>query len=313
MVDWREARREARSAKSFVWLSYERVDCVGLITFNVPERMNPWGAGMSSEVSRALSLADSDDEVRAVVITGAGRAFCSGLDLGGGPLGHQAVTEYYAEGGLEEDAESREASPEEVVHPYSINKPVIAAINGAALGIGLSYPMLCDVRIVAEDAKLAFLFTKRGLVPELAAHMLVTRAAGLSNAADLLMSGRMFDGKEAARIGLASMAVPKDQVLSVAMEKARSYADAAPASVAFVKRLFWEVVRRPMSMPEVQQIEEDVFSFVGKLPDFKEGIASFVEKRKPVWKISTSNDLPRDLLDPLGKNVDGATVATSKL
>merc|ERR1712216_183820 len=126
-------------------------------------------------------------------------------------------------------------------------------------GIGLSYPMLCDVRIVAEDAKLSFMFTRRGLVPELAAHMLVQRVAGLSNAADLLMSGRMFDGKEAARIGLASIAVPKEQVLPLAMEKARGYADAAPASVAFVKKLVWEAAmqRTPMSMQRVAEIEGD--------------------------------------------------------
>jgi len=157
--------------------------------------------------------------------------------------------------------------------------------------------MLCDVRIVAEDAKLSFMFTKRGLVPELAAHLLVPRVVGLSHGADLLMSGRMFRGEEAARIGLASEAVPRDKVFAVAMEKARSYAHAAPASVAFVKKLVWEAARTPMSMPEVQEAEGRMFSYLGKQPDFKEGIASFVERRTPQWKMST-NKLPADLLDP---------------
>merc|ERR1711920_56058 len=103
--------------------------------------------------------------------------------------------------------------------------------------------------------------------------------------------------------GLASIAVPRDQVLTVAMEKARSYADAAPASVAFVKKLVWECARTPMSMPQVQEVEGDMFSFLGKLPDFKEGIASFVERRKPEWKTSVSHDLPQNLLNPLGKTL----------
>lgn len=271
---------------------------------------------MSDEMHRVLEIADNDDSVRSVVITGAGKSFCSGLDLGPGPGGADAVKDFYGGDGHDEANKKKKEEVEAGDHhhllPHMLKKPVIAAINGSALGIGLSYPMLADVRIVAEDAKLAFLFTKRGLVPELGAHLVVTRVCGMSNAADLLMSGRVFDGKEAARIGLASVAVPADQVLAVAMEKARTYADAAPASVAFVKKLVWAAATTPMTWSEVSKTEDDIFAWVGKKPDFPEGIASFVERRKPAWKVSLNNDLPADLLDPLGTKAK-STTATSKL
>ncbi len=257
---------------------YEKVDTTALITFNRAEKMNTWNATVAAELGQCLEEADRDDSVRAVVLTGAGRAFCAGADLERG-----GDTFAGREAGGEEEAAHR------IVHPCDINKPVIAAINGAAVGVGMTYPMLCDIRFAAEDAKMGFVFTRRGMMPELAAHLLVQRVAGFSNAADVLMSGRIFLGAEAARLGIVSAALPGDQVLEAAMEKAREYRLAAPASVAITKRLLWKGL--DASMPDMLALENTLFAWLGNQVDAREGILSFVEKRDPEWKLS-AGDIP---------------------
>ncbi|HIG41976.1 MAG: enoyl-CoA hydratase-related protein [bacterium] len=268
---------------------YEVTDSVALVTLNRPERMNAWNSTVASELSLALRYANEDDGVRAVVITGAGRAFCAGADLekGGDTFSGRS------------DDGSRAAISENVgrdvtnVHPYEINKPVIAAINGAAVGVGMTYPMLCDIRIAAEDAKMGFVFTRRGMIPELASHLLVQRVAGFSNAADLLLSGRIFLGTEAEELGIVSKALPRDEVLNYAMDKAADYVNAAPASVAITKKLLWQGL--DSSMSTMLKKEGPLFAWVGNQADAKEGILSFVEKRTPEWSLSAVNDLPDSL------------------
>ena len=255
---------------------------VAIITLNRPERMNAWNAQMASELSVALRAANTDDDVRAVVITGAGRAFCAGADLGTG-------------GGTFAGREGRAAPAVEPILPWELDKPVIAAINGAAVGVGITYPMMCDIRFVAEDAKIQFAFVRRGVIPELASHVIVARVAGLSNAADLLLSGRMILGGEAAAMGLASEALPRDQVLPRALERARDIAaNTAPVSVAISKRLLWEGLTS--SVPEMREREGRLFTWTGNQPDAKEGVVSFLEKRAPAWQLSVARDTPREML-----------------
>ena len=269
-------------------MSYETIlvsveDRVATITLNRPERMNAWTGQLAAEVSAALRAANDDDGVRAVVITGAGRAFCAGADLGGG-------------GGTFAGREGRRAPEQPPILPYEIDKPVIAAINGAAVGVGITYPMMCDVRIVAEDAKIQFAFVRRGVIPELASHVIVARVAGLSNAADLLLSGRMILGREAAAMGLASESLPRDQVLPRALERAKDIAaNTAPVSVAIAKRLLWEGLTS--SVQQMREREGKLFTWAGNQPDSKEGVLSFLEKRAPSWKLSTKRDTPRELLE----------------
>jgi enoyl-CoA hydratase/carnithine racemase len=144
---------------------------------------------------------------------------------------------------------------------------------------------------VAEDAKLCFAFVRRGVIPELASHVIVARVAGLSNAADLLLSGRTFRGSEAAELGLATKALPADEVLPAALELARDIAvNAAPASVAIAKRLLWDGLT--MSVPEMLAKEGPLFAWAGNQPDAREGVVSFLEKRDPQWKLSATKDLP---------------------
>lgn len=258
---------------------------VATITLNRPERMNAWNAEMASALSHTLTECDENDAVRVMVLTGAGRAFCAGADLGGGEKTFS---------GRDTGAARRtpEARP---VYPFMLNKPVIAAINGHAVGVGITYPMTCDIRIVAEDAKIAFAFVRRGMIPELASHSLLTRVIGLSNAADLLLSGRTITGREAVELGLASKALPAADVLPAALERARDIAvNAAPVSVAITKKLLWEGMT--MGMADMMRKENKLFAWAGNQADAGEGIKAFVEKRSPEWTLSVSRDMPTDLL-----------------
>lgn len=265
-------------------IRFERQDAVAILTLNRPDRLNAWTDGMALELSHALGVCNSDDGVRVVVLTGAGRAFCAGADLAGGGDTF---------GDFVERRES-EREPRSMLFPWQLDKPVIAAINGHAIGVGITYPMMCDIRFVAEDAKIQFAFVRRGILPELASHTIVARVAGLSNAADLLFSGRMILGREAAAIGIASAALPTDEVLPVALERAHDMArNAAPMSVAISKRLLWDGIT--LSVADMKRREDRLFAWLSGRPDAREGIVSFIEKRPPEWKLSVANDKPDEL------------------
>lgn len=264
----------------FETILYERDGATAVVTLNRPEKMNAWNAQVAAELSGALREANDDDTVRAVVLTGAGRAFCAGADLERGG-------DTFA--GRESGDGSDEGRSLENLHPYEIGKPVIAAINGPAVGVGMTYPMLCDIRIAAENAKMGFVFTRRGMIPELASHLLVQRVAGFSAAADLLLSGRIFLGSEAASLGLVSEALPADKVLDAALAKAADYVNTAPASVAITKKLLWEGLSS--SMNDMLKREGPLFAWAGNQPDAREGVVSFVEKRTPEWQ-GSARDVP---------------------
>ena len=267
---------------SYETLLYEVSEHVATITFNRPEKMNTWNAQVASEISEAMLKANTDDEVRAIVLTGAGRAFCAGADLEGG--GDTFANR--DEGGGRKSDEGRNTRN---VYPNEIDKPVIAAINGAAVGVGMTYPMLCDIRLASEGAKMGFVFTRRGMMPELAAHLIVQRVAGLSNAADILLSGRIFTSEEALEMGIVSKVFPKDQLLDAAHEMAKDYANTAPASVAITKHLLWQGL--DSSPKKMMEAEGPSFAWLGNQPDAKEGIMSFLEKRAPAWELS-AQDVP---------------------
>jgi enoyl-CoA hydratase/carnithine racemase len=258
----------------------ERRDSSAVVTLNRPERLNAWNPTLARELGAALTAADEDDAVRAIVLTGAGRAFCAGADLTAGADTFDDESN--------PDRMTGDSNP--VVLPYRLRKPVIAAINGAAVGVGITYPLLADLRIVAEDAKIQFAFVRRGMLPELASHAILPRVVGFSNAADLLMSGRMISGREAVELGLASVAVPAERVLDVALERAAEYALAAPVSVAAAKRLLWENLLGDIDA--TLRVEEPVFAWFGRQPDAHEGIVSFLEKRPPRWTMSPHRDFP---------------------
>ncbi|HZT66847.1 MAG TPA: enoyl-CoA hydratase-related protein [Acidimicrobiales bacterium] len=256
---------------------YEVDDGVALVTLNRPEKLNAMTAQMGAEMDDAMAEADEDDDVRVVVVTGAGRGFCAGADLGAGGR--------FGAGWGKANPELRRKLP------MDVRKPVIAAINGPAVGAGLTWPLQADVRYVAEDAKLAFAFVRRGVSPELASHVILARVAGLSRAAELLLSGRTLTGKEAVEYGVATKSFPADQVLPEALALARDIAtNAAPLAVAISKRLLWEGVG--IDLDQWRKREGKLFAFTTSTPDAKEGTMAFLEKRAPQWAGRVSQDLP---------------------
>ncbi|HWE54878.1 MAG TPA: enoyl-CoA hydratase-related protein [Acidimicrobiales bacterium] len=256
---------------------YEVTGGVAVVTLNRPDKLNAMTAQMGAELDDAMAEADGDDGVRAVIVTGAGRAFCAGADLGSGQAfgaGWGSTTKKFRR-----------------MAPMEVRKPVIAAINGHAIGVGLTWPLQADVRFVADDAKLAFAFVRRGVVPELASHVILPSLTGLSRAADLLMSGRTFSGRDAAEYGVAAQALPADQVLPAAMEMAADIAaNTAPLSVAISKRLLWKGVGADLAQFRME--EGRWLAFTTSVADSREGTMSFMEKRSPQWSGRISTDLP---------------------
>jgi len=250
---------------------------VALVTLNRPARRNAWTLTLATELSQALALCDADEDVRAVVVTGAGDAFSVGADLSSGDIA--------APGG----APSR--VPSEVgMMPPEVRKPVVAAINGHAVGAGMTFPLLCDIRLVAEDAKVGFPFVRRGVVAEMGGHWNLLRAAGLTVAADLLLTGRLLSGREAADLRVCTRALPADDVLPEALRTARDIAvHVAPAAAAASKRLLWESLQMPSA--EALRREGEVFAALAASPDAREGVESFLQKRVPEWS-SSPGDAP---------------------
>ena len=258
-------------------------DGVATITLNRPERSNAFHFALGAELEHAYARCDEEDDIRAVILTGAGKAFCVGADMGGGEKTFDDV-----------DSARRAAEPKaggRRLAAWQVRKPVVAAIHGHAVGVGLTLALQCDLRFVAREAKLAFAFVRRGIIPELGSHAILPRVVGFSRAAAQLLSGRTFKGEEAAALGLASEAMASDEVVPRAREWARDIAvNAAPASVAIVKRLLWEGVTE--TPRETMAKERQLLAWAGKQPDAAEGVRSFLERRAPQWKLRASRDLP---------------------
>jgi enoyl-CoA hydratase/carnithine racemase len=248
----------------------ETADGVAVVTFNRPEKLNTFTGRMGDELGRAYAACDADDAVRAVVVTGAGGAFCAGADMEPGGDTFAAPT-------------SEEFSASPVSPPaWDVRKPVIAAMNGHAIGIGLTLAMQCDLRFVAEDAKLGFVHVRRGVLPDAHAHWTVPRTVGFGRAADLFLTGRTFSGREAAELGLANRALAADDVLPAAVDVARDIAvHTAPMSVGLSKRLLW--ASPALDREEIGYLETEYHRLVMGTPDAREGVLAWLERRDPRW------------------------------
>ena len=279
-------------ATAYETIRFEVDDRIATVTLDRPDRMNAWNDQLAGELSAAMRRCDEDDGIRAVIVTGAGRAFCAGAEMAASGDTF-ARRERDPEAVRREDwlrERARERGGYAGLFPFEIRKPVFAAINGHAIGVGITYPMTCDVRFVAEDAKIQFAFTRRGVLPELWSHLIVPRVAGLSNASDLLLTGRMISGREFAQMGLASAALPADQVLAATRERAREVLAAAPVSVALAKRLLWRGLGGDFH--ELGREEVRLFNWTSQQPDAREGVLAYFEKRPPDWKLSVARDTP---------------------
>jgi enoyl-CoA hydratase/carnithine racemase len=264
---------------------YEDVDFeleggVAVIRLNRPEQLNTFTGRMGVELADAYRRCDEDDAVRAVVLTGAGTAFCAGADMSAGE-------ETFAR------PDGADFSAAAVAVPaWEVRKPVIAALNGHAIGLGLTLALQCDLRIVAEEGKYGIVQVRRGVMPDAYAHWTLPRLVGLERAADLLLTGRKIGGREAAEIGLASRCVLADQVLDAALEIAREIAvHTAPLSVAITKRLLWESPN--LTREQVEQRETALHHVLMGAPDAGEGVLAWLERRAPRWTSSVRRDWPR--------------------
>lgn len=261
---------------------------VALITLNRPDRMNAWTWTMAAELASAFKDLDEDDACRAIVVTGAGKAFCAGADLGGGKGTFSGESD--AMGGSSDVQAVMSAK-----RPWLLSTPIIGAINGAAVGAGFTMPIHWDLRVAAEDAKLGFVFNRRGIMPDADLLWLVPRLIGAAAAMDVLLTGRIFSGREALELGLVHRCVPKDEVLDTALELARDIAaNTGPISAAITKRVLWEFLTEPDRVA-ARERQEALFFWTGRKEDAAEGVMAFLERRDPEWKLSKTTDYPEDL------------------
>lgn len=264
---------------SYTDILFSAADGIATITLNRPAERNAFSGPMGVDLGRAYSECDQNDDIRAVVLTGAGDTFCVGADFSGDsdPFAKQDEQSFSA-AGVEPPA-------------FAIRKPVIAAVNGHAVGIGLTLPMQCDIRIFAREGKYGFLHVRRGVLPDAYAHWTVPRAIGFARTTELFLTGRRLTGDEALAFGLAGRVVPAAEVLATAMDIARDIAaNTAPLSVALCKRLLWE--SHALTREEVGRKETALHHIVMGQPDALEGVMAFLERRAPDWKLRVSRDWP---------------------
>lgn len=270
---------------------YSVANRVATITLNRPDKLNAWTALMEKEVRSAMENAEGDEDVRVIVLTGAGRGFCAGADMSLlSAVAEHGVVNQAREGQSPEDqnreAALRDGVPLDFQKRYSyfpaIGKPVIAAINGPVVGLGLVITLYCDLRLASDAARFSTTFARRGLVAEYGMAWMLPRIVGIANALDLLFSARTIDAAEALRIGLVNRILPQESFLEKVHEYARELAaTVSPRSLRIIKRQVYEAMFQPLSEAFDVSVNEMMASF--KTEDFKEGVAHFVEKRPPAF------------------------------
>ncbi len=279
---------------------------VATITLNRPDKMNAFTGRMMSELIAAFDETDADDDVRAVIVTGAGRAFCAGADLSEGaktfdyearddanstragqssPTRQDGTTDYTHEA-------VRDGGGRVTLRIFESLKPVISAVNGAAVGVGVTMQLPMDIRIASTDARFGFVFARRGIVPEAASSWFLPRLVGIAQAMEWCATGRVFGAEEALAGRLVSRVVPPDQLMETANAIAREIADnTAPVSVTLTRQMLWRMLGADHPM-EAHKIDSRAIWARGRQGDAKEGVMSFLEKRQPAYPDRVSADLP---------------------
>jgi enoyl-CoA hydratase/carnithine racemase len=269
-------------------IRYEVRDGVATITLHRPDKLNAFTTTMLHELIDAFDRADADDAVRAVIVTGSGRAFCAGADLSGGS---GAFDHAHAKKPLSIE-EHRDGGGLLTLRIFESKKPVIAAINGPAVGVGITMTLPMDVRIAATGAKIGFVFARRGIVPEACSSWFLPRIVGISRAAEWVYTGRVFDAEEARAAGLVSKVVAPDAVVDTARALAREIADNTSAmSVALSRQLLWRMLGADHPM-EAHKADSRCIYWMGQSADAHEGVAAFLEKRPPKFTLRPSTDMP---------------------
>jgi len=261
---------------------YDVSDHIAAVTLNRPDKLNAWTMRMSAEVRHAMIQADRDPAVRVIIVTGAGKGYCAGADMN--MLQGLQSSGSVEGGGSDLDVEFADSVPHafrgEYSFPLGLGKPVIAAVNGVAAGLGLSYMLYYDLRIASDRARFGTVFSRRGLVAEHGSSWLLPRLIGMHNACDLLFSGRIIEAQEALAMGLVNRVVAHDDLMSTARDIATEMATlCSPRSIRIMKRQLYGDLFTDLGHSMHEADREMVASFTTE--DFKEGVASFVQRRKP--------------------------------
>ena len=279
-------------------IKYEVDEQILTITLNRPDKLNAFNGTMQQELIDAFDAADKDDNVRAIIVTGAGRGFCAGADLSSGANtfdrdARRGPVKRLADGKVDySDAQVRDGGGQVTLRIFKCLKPVIAAVNGPAVGIGVTMQLAMDIRIASEAARFGFVFSQRGIVPEAASSWFLPRIVGIAQALDWCYAGRVFGAEEALKGGLVSRVVAPAELIATARAIARSYCEKTSAvSIAVIRQMMWRMLGASHPM-EAHRIDSRAMYHRGRGADVKEGIASFLEKRPPHFTDTVSGHMP---------------------
>ena len=275
------------SGENYNTILYDVEDGILTITLNRPEALNAFTREMHAEMIDACDRADADDNIKAIIVTGAGRGFCAGADLSGGSSTFDADARADRESGLQPDG-----GGVLTLRLYDLNKPIIAAINGAAVGVGVTMTLAMDIRLASEHAKFGFVFARRGIVPEACSSYFLPRVVGISQALEWCYKGNVFPAQEAHAGGLVKEVVPADELLARARAIAEEIRDnTAPVSVTLVRHMMWKMLNANHPM-DAHKIDSRGIYHRGRSADAKEGVSSFLEKRDAEFPMSVANEMP---------------------
>jgi enoyl-CoA hydratase/carnithine racemase len=270
----------------FNTIIYEIEERIATVTLNRPDRLNAWTVEMKNELIEAFDMADKDDEVRVIIVTGAGRGFCAGADLGGG-TGSPGREAEPSSGGV-----PRDTAGQFTLKVFENTKPVIAAINGPAVGVGTTMVLPMDIRIASDQARMGLVFNRRGMVPEGACTWFLPRLVGIAQASEWIMSGRVFSAQEALNGGLVSRIVSPEELIPTVRELAMEIIENTSAvSVALSRQMLWRLQGADHPM-EAHIVESQALFYMMQSKDLQEGIMSFLQKRPPEFSMKPSEDMP---------------------
>ncbi|MBI1185786.1 MAG: enoyl-CoA hydratase [Alphaproteobacteria bacterium] len=282
------------AGKTFETVTLEVADKIATLTLNRPDKLNAFTGQMMLDMIAAFDATDADDDVRAVIVTGAGRGFCAGADLSSGAntFNYDARTDRPERGDKGSLEALRDGGGRVTLRIFESLKPVIAAVNGPAVGIGATMQLAMDIRMASEEARFGFVFARRGIVPEACSSWFLPRLVGIQTALEWCYSGRVFPATEAKERGLVRSVHASGALLPAAQALAREIADnTAPVSVSLTRRMMWSMLGADHPM-EAHKVDSRAIIARGKSEDAKEGVMSFLEKRPAVYPVKVSSGMP---------------------